>query len=54
VERLRENCPIKYSLTEYLEFLQFERGLSPLTRENYTRDITKLIELAEKLVRLLR
>jgi integrase/recombinase XerC len=36
-------------LTEYLEFLNFERGLSPLTRENYARDITQLIKLADKL-----
>lgn len=35
-------------LTEYLEFLNFERGLSPLTRENYARDITQLIKLADK------
>ena len=34
-------------LTEYLEFLQFERGLSALTRENYARDITQLIKLAD-------
>ena len=34
-------------LTEYLTFLNFERGLSPLTRENYARDIAKLIELAD-------
>ena len=34
-------------LPEYLEFLQFERGLSPLTRENYARDITQLIKLSE-------
>jgi integrase/recombinase XerC len=34
-------------LKEYLEFLQFERGLSLLTRENYARDIVKLIELAD-------
>jgi integrase/recombinase XerC len=34
-------------LTEYLEFLNFERGLSPLTRENYSRDITQLIKLAD-------
>ena len=33
-------------LTEYLEFLNFERGLSPLTRQNYARDITQLIKLA--------
>lgn len=33
-------------LKEYLEFLNFERGLSPLTRENYARDITQLIALA--------
>ncbi len=36
-------------LTEYLEFLQFERGLSLLTRENYARDITQLIKLADAL-----
>ena len=34
-------------LIEYLEFLNFERGLSPLTRENYARDITQLIKLAD-------
>ena len=34
-------------LTEYLEFLNFERGLSPLTRQNYARDITQLIKLAD-------
>ena len=34
-------------LAEYLEFLNFERGLSPLTRENYARDITQLIKLAD-------
>ncbi|HNV87594.1 MAG TPA: tyrosine recombinase XerC [Methylotenera sp.] len=34
-------------LKEYLEFLNFERGLSPLTRENYARDITQLIKLAD-------
>lgn len=35
-------------LKEYLEFLNFERGLSPLTRENYARDITQLITLADR------
>jgi integrase/recombinase XerC len=34
-------------LKEYLEFLNFERGLSPLTRENYARDITQLIQLTD-------
>jgi integrase/recombinase XerC len=34
-------------LTEYIAFLNFERGLSPLTRENYARDITQLIQLAD-------
>ena len=34
-------------LPEYLEFLNFERGLSPLTRENYARDIAQLIKLAD-------
>ncbi len=34
-------------LTEYIQFLQFERGLSPLTRENYARDISQLIKLAD-------
>ena len=36
-------------LTEYLIFLNVERGLSPLTRENYARDITRLIKLADNL-----
>ncbi len=34
-------------LPEYLQFLQFERGLSPLTRENYARDIKQLVKLAD-------
>jgi len=33
-------------LTEYLKFLNFERGLSPLTRENYARDIQQLFKLS--------
>ena len=37
-------------LTEYLVFLNFERGLSPLTRENYARDIKQLIKLANEIV----
>ena len=54
MQLLTENSPIEQSLTknwltEYLAFLQFERGLSALTRENYARDITKLVELADKL-----
>jgi integrase/recombinase XerC len=35
-------------LTRYLEHLAFERGLSPLTRENYARDIRLLLSLADK------
>jgi len=35
-------------LTGYLEHLTFERGLSPLTRENYARDIRLLLTLADK------
>ena len=34
-------------LGEYLKFLNFERGLSALTRENYARDIKQLIKLAD-------
>ena len=34
-------------LTEYLKFLNFERGLSPLTRENYARDIKQLLKLSD-------
>jgi integrase/recombinase XerC len=34
-------------LTEYLTFLNFERGLSQLTRNNYARDISQLIKLAD-------
>ncbi len=33
-------------LKPYLDFLNFERGLSPLTQENYARDIKQLIELS--------
>ena len=35
-------------LEKYLEFLKFERGLSPLTLENYGRDISRLIKLSEQ------
>lgn len=35
-------------LAGYLEHLAFERGLSPLTRENYARDIRLLLTLADK------
>jgi integrase/recombinase XerC len=35
-------------LNEYLDYLSFERGLSPLTRENYARDIRNLFVLAEE------
>jgi integrase/recombinase XerC len=34
-------------LTDYLNHLAFERGLSPLTRENYARDIRLLMSLAD-------
>lgn len=33
-------------LNTYLVYLGSERGLSPLTRENYTRDVRMLLELA--------
>lgn len=33
-------------LASYLSHLAFERGLSPLTRENYARDLSLLFELA--------
>ena len=36
-------------LTEYLTFLHVERGLSPLTRQHYARDLTQLIKLADKI-----
>lgn len=36
-------------LTSYLQHLTFERGLSPLTRENYARDIKLLLSLADKI-----
>lgn len=41
------NAPTENLLKEYLEFLNFERGLSALTRLNYARDITQLIKLAD-------
>lgn len=34
-------------LAAYLDHLAFERGLSPLTRENYARDIRLLLSLAQ-------
>lgn len=34
-------------LAHYLDFLKFERGLSPLTLEAYARDISRLIQLSE-------
>lgn len=34
-------------LKQYLDFLQFERGLSDNTRSNYARDITKLMTLTQ-------
>jgi integrase/recombinase XerC len=47
VELPTENLTPERLLPEYLEFLNFERGLSPLTRENYARDISQLIKLAD-------
>lgn len=35
-------------LAEYLIFLNVERGLSPLTRENYARDIKQLLTLSHQ------
>jgi integrase/recombinase XerC len=35
-------------LAEYLHFLNVERGLSPLTRENYARDINQLLTLKKE------
>ena len=35
-------------LAGYLDYLTFERGLSPLTRENYARDIRLLLSLADQ------
>jgi integrase/recombinase XerC len=46
---LTENLHQEQLLPEYLEFLNFERGLSPLTRENYARDITQLTKLADNI-----
>lgn len=34
-------------LTEYLNYLNVERGLSPLTRENYARDIKQLLNYSK-------
>ena len=34
-------------LADYLAYLSFERGLSPLTREHYTRDIRRLLQAAQ-------
>jgi len=35
-------------LAEYLTFLNVERGLSPLTRENYARDIKQLLDFSQQ------
>ena len=35
-------------LTDYLNHLTHERGLSPLTRENYARDVRLLLELTDQ------
>ncbi len=48
MDLLTENLLPEYLLSEYLEFLQFERGLSPLTRQNYARDITQLLKLTSE------
>ena len=37
-----------YYQKEYLDFLAFERGLSPLTRESYARDLQQLNVLSNK------
>lgn len=34
-------------LAEYLKFLNHERGLSPLTRKSYARDIQQLLDLSK-------
>jgi len=33
---------------QYLDFLNFERGLSELTRKSYARDLSQLIQLSDK------
>ena len=39
-----ENTASQRLVTQYLDFLNFERGLSALTRQNYARDLTQLIQ----------
>ncbi|PPD57055.1 MAG: tyrosine recombinase XerC, partial [Methylotenera sp.] len=36
-------------IAKYLEFLSFERRLSPLTCKNYARDLSQLVQLSDKL-----
>ncbi len=36
-------------IAKYLEFLRFERRLSPLTCKNYARDLTQLAQLSDQL-----
>ncbi len=36
-------------IAKYLEFLSFERRLSPLTCKNYSRDLTQLVQLSDQL-----
>lgn len=36
-------------IAKYLEFLSFERRLSPLTCQHYSRDLSQLVQLSDKL-----
>lgn len=42
-----ENTIAQTWVNQYLEFLHFERGLSPLTRQHYARDLAQLVQLCE-------
>lgn len=45
---ISEEKPASKGLVEqYLDFLNFERGLSALTRQNYARDLAQLIQASE-------
>ncbi len=44
--KVSENQVAQHLINQYLEFLNFERGLSPLTRQHYARDLSQLIQLS--------
>ncbi|WP_020167015.1 MULTISPECIES: tyrosine recombinase XerC [Methylotenera] len=44
-----QNAASKSLVNQYLDFLNFERGLSELTRKNYARDLSQLLQLSNEI-----